>query len=376
MRDPGSPSILIDASNVCRDASLRPRDEPTSWARLTDLVRGLEESDIGFSEVYVVADRSLRRHLAEEGQQALRRLERAGQAEQTRFADERLVDLAYGSGSKFFGGLIASHDFFDDFRRRYPELDNGKAVGWAGDESGTPYPRLRDLGERSHVQMSRKEEEGELADRRLRRRDVQARAAGNYFKCISSSCLIAQLWPDRLEELPRYSESDDTFRCPRCGDQLEVGAARAAAVQVIVFAGETEVCRVFVEEGHAVDLGRLDAKGCVGFERYIAEDESSEVSRRHVRVEVRGERASITDLDSKNGSAIGPRQSAPDARVALRAGDKTAWPLRDAIFLPGGIRLERSGRRLPISGERPASDSDTYPTGPATTLSKGEDLRR
>src|SRR4051812_42490868 len=89
MRDSSSPAVIIDASNVCRDRDLPPRGVDASWSRLEALLEALERSSIAFSDAYVVADRSLRPALDENGQQALRRLEKSKRAEQVRFADER-----------------------------------------------------------------------------------------------------------------------------------------------------------------------------------------------------------------------------------------------------------------------------------------------
>lgn len=377
MEQPGAPVIIIDASNVCRDADLAPRGQVAAWARLEALIAELKRSgEVHFSSVYVVADRSLHYSLDRDGQQALRRLERDGKAEQRRFADERIVELAFSSTSQLQGALIATHDFFDDFRRTYPEIQSSpaRAVGWRANDRGAPTPYLREFGDRTHQRVSRKEEEGELAERRLRRQDVQQRAAATYFRCVNTaSCLVAKLWPERLEELPRYDEAGDTFVCPSCGSALEHGGRRAAAVQVIVYLSDQERARLLLEEGVDLDIGRVDAKGCIGLERHVAAEHVAAVSRRHLHLELRGSEVTITDLQSKNGTSLRQRRAERDELRRLRPGAPERWGLRDAVVLPGGITLERSGRRHPMVGQRRPEHGVTSPGAAATTLAKPQD---
>lgn len=370
MKQLGAPVIIIDASNVCRDRDLAPLGVPASWARLEALLHALEGSPIVFSNAYVVADRTLHYALDSAGQQALRRMEKAGAAEQRRFADERIVELAYASTSHLRGALIATQDQFDDFRRSYEEITSttGRAVRWRADKVGRPVPEQRDFESRTHQRMSRKEEEGEIAQRRLRRQDVQQRAVATYFRCTNRSCLVAKLWPDRLEELPGYDEQNDRFACPSCGAKLEVGDRRAPAVQVIVLVDGVERTRLLLEEGVDLDVGRVDAKGCVGLERHTPKGRAVTLSRRHLQLRLRGTDVTATDLDSKNGTWIRPRRAHDGHKRRLKQRSPEPWQLRDAVVLPGGITLERSGRRHPLVGQRPPGDGDTNPRAAPTTL--------
>lgn len=372
MRISTAPTLLIDASNICRDQSVRPVGATAAWERLEQLIDVIEQSPIEFSGVYLVADASLGFKLDERGRQALRSLEREGRAEQRQFADERLLDLAFSPQSDLCGALIVSHDFFDDFRRRYPELDAARAVGWNSDSQGDLSVFLRDFGARTHLRISRKEEETELVERRLRRREVQQRAVANYFRCANSRCLVARLWPDHLEELPRYDERTDQFVCPSCGEDLQTGEPRQPAVQVVSYLDGKEVFRILVEEGSDLAMGRSDAKGQIGLDRHLPQDRVNAVSRRHLLLSLQGDDLSITDLGSKNGTAIGRRNSSSGERRQLRTGVPARWGLRDVVFLPDGITLERSGRRLPLAGER--ADHDTGPDqGSATRLAREPD---
>lgn len=352
MRTPVAPAVLIDASNICRDPRVRPVGATAAWERLEQLTHALEQSSIEFSQMYVVADTSLKHKLAERGRQRLRALERDGRAEQRKFADERLLELAFSPQSALFGAIIVTCDYFDDFRRRYPDLDSASAIGWETDEEGNISVALRDFGARTHLRVSRKEEEAELVERRLRRHEVQQRAAAYYFRCVNRRCLAAQLWPDHLEELPSYDERSDDFVCPSCGDLLELGDVRLPAVQVIAYLDGIETFRILVEDGSDLSLGRSDAKGQIGLDRHLPKQRVSAISRRHLVLSLRGDDLWVTDVGSKNGTFLGRRRSQPADQRPLRAGEATRWLLRDVILLPEGITLERSGRRLPLVGER------------------------
>ena len=369
VRRPQPPAVLIDASNICRDASVRPVGPSAAWERLEQLTAALRRSSFEFSRTYVVADASLAFKLDERGRRELRVLEREGLAEQCKFADERLLELAFGSQSEFLGALIVSHDFFDDFRRRYPELETASAIGWESDEKGDIAVALRDFGARTHLRVSRKEEETELVERRLRRREVQERAFASYFQCVNPRCLVARLWPRHIEELPRYDEKADRFVCPGCGEGLEVVGIRQPAVQVIGYLDGTEMFRIIVEEGGQLALGRSDANGQVGLDRYIPKERMSEISRRHLVLTLRNGDLFVADNGSKNGSSIGHRTAQPADRQQLRDGEFVDWMLRDVVFLPAGITLERSGRRLPMAGDRADDRTRPGPDSSPTTNS-------
>lgn len=372
-----APPLLIDASNVCRDRRLAPRNTEASWSRLESLVTAVTTSAIPFSRVYVVADRSLHYALDRTGQLALRQMERAGDAEQRRFADERIVELAFSPSSELCGAVVVTQDYFDDFRRTYPEieLEAQRVVRWTSDSSGSPIPELGDFGSRTHRRVSRKEEDGELAQRRLRRRDVQNRAVATYFRCTQKGCLVAQLWPDRLQELPKYDDAEDAFVCPRCDTLLEQGDARRPAVQVIVFLDGLEKCRLLLEEGMPLDVGRVDSGGCIGLERFLPADRLEAVSRRHLHMELSRTVVTVADLHSKNGVFLEGRRSEAGGATRLGSGEIQPWALRDAVRLPSGITLERSGRRLPVTGEQRPETGETSPRVAPTTFASSDDQR-
>jgi hypothetical protein len=330
------------------------------------LISALHESTFEFSRVHIVADRSLFKHLDSAGKDSLRRLERAGGAEVSAFADGRLVELAFGTDRPECGAILVTHDFLDDFRRRFPEIEGADAIGWRPGRDARPVPLGRSFGSRTHQRVSRKEEALELNERRLRRQDVLDRAAADRFRCTSESCLVARLWPDELQELPTYDGRSDSFVCPSCAGPLEVVGTRLAAVQVVVFHGDQEVVRLLVEEGRPVTIGRVDGPGQLGLERHLPADAVAAVSRTHAKLDFDGSDLWVTDCGSKNGTKIGRRGAAPQDRTLVRSSKPSQWRQRDVVYLPEGVYLERSGRRLPLTGELEATEgpppSDVAPT--------------
>ncbi|MEI2639965.1 MAG: FHA domain-containing protein [Microthrixaceae bacterium] len=343
-------TLLVDLSNVCRDNDLAPLGVDTAWRRLQALLNAISENEIiEFRGYILVADETLRRRLDRGGRAAFDAERDAGRLEEREFADERLVELALGSDSPVESPVLVTRDFLDDFRRTYPELDSASAIAWTGDTNGAPVPVLRAFGTRTHHRISKKEEEGELYRRQLRRREVQDEAARWYFRCTARSCPIAAFWPDHIEELPRYDSTKKIFVCPGCREELERGSERKQAVQILVYDSDREVARLLVENG--VEIGRSDAQGCIGIDRFLANERASTVSRRHLRVSVEADHVFVEDLDSRNGTVMRPRRPGRKA-ISLRSGSRIAWEVRDALVLPDNIRLERSGRRFHFRGDR------------------------
>jgi len=364
------PGVLVDGSNICRDRSITPKGTDASWARLESLLLALPQTLIAFPSFYVVADRSLYHRLDEPGRQSLRLLEREGRLEQAKFADEKLVDLAFSDTSNRRGWAIATLDRLVDFRRRYPELDHADAVAWTASEHGIPSPFLREFGPRPHRLVSMREEEGELYERGLRRLEVQDRAAASHWRCTTASCPVAQLWPDQLEELPRYDEIGNRFICPSCGEPVERRGPRSAAVSVIVFADGVEAGRLLLEEGAGLDIGRVAAQRCIGLERLLPDRDIAQISRRHIHLRLQGQEVAVRDLDSTNGTRIGNLDDSRSTARRLDAGRDVVWRLHERIYLPAEVDLERSGRRLPIRGEAPNAALETDPSAPKTKLSE------
>lgn len=344
------PLLVVDLSNLCRDRRLLAPGQRADLTILDRLERGLVQSEITVGRVHSVADKSLRRHLSEQDQEALRSLEKQGKVEFSTVADEVILDMAFGQDADGTT-LVASHDFFDDFRRIYPHIQGStnRFLTWAPNADGELTVTWRDMEVRRHQQMSRKEESEELRARRLYRTTVVRRAVGHYYRCINTDCLLGQLWPERLPDLPRYDDRYDRFVCPSCRRPLEQGELRAAATQLIFFLHGAEQFRVLLDEGDQVTVGRREAKGCVGLQTRLPEGTVEAISRSHVAFHRSGGQVVVEDLESRNGTMF-RLPGTPDE--AMAQGKVRSLGLRGTIALPSGVTIERSGRSMPIDGAR------------------------
>lgn len=315
-------------------------------------VAALEASDIAFGRLHYVADRSLPPLLDRAGKRRLREMEHEGTLEYSAIADEDLLELAFGADVDS-STLVGSLDNFDDFRRSYPAIQGStdRFIGWEPGDDGTIRVFLRDMGIHAHHRLSRKEESEELKARRLRRQSLVRQATETHYRCESSTCLLAQLWPERIPDLPRYDARYDRLVCSSCGGHLVVGEPRPAATQLIVFLLGAEQCRLLLDEGQRLEIGRTDAKDRIGLEARLGTEAASTVSNQHLAFERRSGSVMVEDLDSRNGSVLRRLDgSQPDRR--LLQGSTAAIGRNHSVALPSGITIELSGRSIPLEGDR------------------------
>lgn len=346
------PLVVIDLSNLCRDQRVLATGVKADDTLLDRFTESLEASDIPFGRLHCVADRSLPPLLGPSGKRRLREMEQAGSLEYSAIADERLLELAFGTDATT-DTLVASMDDFDDYRRTYPSIQGSddRFLGWEPAPPQTLRVVRRDMGVHSHQRLSRKEESAELKARRLRRQSVVRRAAETYFRCDNGRCLLAQLWPDRLPELPRFEDRSEQFVCPSCEGPLTIGGTRPASTQLIVFLHGAEQFRLLLDEGQRVEIGRRDAKGCIGIESRIGSEATSAISRQHIAFTRADGHVAVEDLGSRNGTVLRWIDgSHPDEH--LQAGIPKVIGRRNAVALPSGITIEVSGRTVPLDGER------------------------
>ncbi|MBX7134341.1 MAG: FHA domain-containing protein [Fimbriimonadaceae bacterium] len=347
------PTLLVDLSNVCRDESISgTASGRASWRSYELLLQAVRDAGIKIGGVHLVADRNLRYLLDSRGVSEFDRAERAGRLEATPLADERLLEYAFGAESEFSGALVASMDRFDDFRRSYPEIQQNadRFVGWQS-RNGILTAFLRDMGTSSHFEMSRKEEQSEFKERRIRRQEVAKRAESSYFRCEKESCIAHRLWPEHIRELPRYDDRRDDFLCTRCGGVLKSVGRRRPSAQLIVFVNGAERSRILLQQGETLAVGRSDSEDCVGLRRLLPGDEQSAISRRHLEFRWVGPDLTVSDLGSKNGTLVVKSSGSGPGR--LRPGDAIRFGRGARVDLPDGISIELSGRRNSFEGERP-----------------------
>ena len=130
--------VVVDLSNLCRDGALLTPGVAADLSLLHRFIGALETSPIEFRSVILVADRNLPPLLDADGRRHLRSLEHDGAVEYSSLADERLLELAFGSDAAP-DTLIASQDYFDDFRRVFPDIQGStdRFIGWQSTADGT-----------------------------------------------------------------------------------------------------------------------------------------------------------------------------------------------------------------------------------------------
>lgn len=344
--------VVVDLSNLCRDDRFLPSGVDADLTLLDQFIDATSGLGLGHVTALSIADRSLLHLLSDTQRRQAKAMEKAGRLEMTAMADERILDIAFGSA----GGdrtLVASLDNFDDFRRAFPMIQGSRDrfLGWEVGEDGQLVVTRRNMGQHTHHRLSRKEESAELKARRLRRDTLVRQASERHYMCSNRSCLLAQLWPDSIPDLPRYDDRIQAFVCPNCLGPLRPGEARPDAIQLIVFLEGQEQFRVLVNSGERVTIGRRDGKGCVGLQDRLPAHAAEAISREHIAVGYADGRVDVEDLGSRNGSTI---RSHGDERP-LRPGAAEPVSPRAVVALPGGITIERSGRSIPLDGERPGS---------------------
>jgi hypothetical protein len=348
MRTSAGPRVILDLSNLCRDRRMLQRGAKADFGLLDRFATGLECSDISFSSIHSVADKSLLALVDTDARRRLRELERAMTVEFSSIADERMLELAFGHGSAGTE-LVATRDSLDDFRRLYPTIQGNvdRFIVWSPREDGSLDVIHRDMGVHDHVRISWKEESAELKERRLRRISVLQRARERHYTCVNSECLLAQLWPDRLPELPRYDDRTDQFVCPACESPVTAGEPRPDAAQFIVFLEGVEQFRFMVDEGTEIQVGRSDRSGVVGLEHRVPPGAARAVSRQHVAFRHRGGRVEVEELGSRNGTALRSRNEDTE-EIQLAAGQSISITRAHTVALPAGITIELSGRSIPL----------------------------
>ena len=302
-------TVFVDLSNLCRDRRLLPAGVDADLSAPDRFSAAITHNpSMSIDRIHCVADSSLLPILPRSQRRLAREMEQSGDLDFSAVADERLLSLAFDDATS---GLVASMDFFDDFRRSYPEIQGSsdKFIGWNASGSGELTVGFRDMGVHSHQRLSRKEESAEFKARRLRRDSIVQRAAATRYRCSDPVCIVAQLWPDHLPDLPLYDDATDRVLWPSCENELETGTPRLRSKQLIVCLHGVEKVRIMVDAEAPRIVGRQHEAGCYGLQSALGVDQTQAVSRQHVRLSVVDGAVLVEDLSSRNGSVLRHRAS-------------------------------------------------------------------
>lgn len=127
LRPGGSPEIVVDLSNVCRDEDVPPTGRGATLRRFATVMRGLINEFGRPPRGLAIADRSLMRYLSPKERDVLRKMIRDGYAEEADGADGELLRIADETGAR-----VVSMDLFRGHRRRYAWIQGStdRFVGW------------------------------------------------------------------------------------------------------------------------------------------------------------------------------------------------------------------------------------------------------
>jgi hypothetical protein len=341
--DPTIADLIVDVSNVVRDRRLGG-NESASLLRLSRAIQAYA-AFVGNPalRIYGIADRSLindrQALLRAQDRERLKRWHRQGKVEVHKVADERVLELAHLTGVP-----VMSHDMFRDHRDVHPWIqgDTDSFVAPVRDETGRTVIVRRRMGYLTSWRVSRNAERKHLTDRRLAdhgrhiRRDILDRL----WSCTVSDCVT--FGDDTALAQPVPQLRGGTPHCPLHNMPLSDRGARPPAASIKIDQDGKVTSDFLVVEGADVVVGRDPGPNGYSLAGLIAEPVSLEVSRRHLRFTIDGQRLVVENL-GRNGTSVHTRHS----RRILYPGETFHLTLGTSIKLPGRLRLRRSGRMFP-----------------------------
>lgn len=345
---------VVDVSNVCWSERIAPLGERSPrLGRLDLLCEAWRRSRGARARLTLIADASLRYQLPRAERRRLEDMAHAGEIRLVPTADPELLSLARDSEL-----YVVSRDQFLDLRRAHPWIPSAAArfLAWRQGRDGLEFVRsgVREVPEQ---RKSRAEEAKEL----IRGSGIDVRQTAHRevleldWRCPSSSCLHAMLWPERLLLWPDIVRRDGTAVCPACGSRLEA-AGRRPPVRVVVVSEDStdgEILRFPLASDESVLVGR----GTVPHGVNLAADDlpypaaTRRVSRSHLLLRLSGSaggehrdtRLAVTELGSTNGTVLRP--AGPHGRSRpLVPGEETVLGPHDELVLADAVRLRLSGR--------------------------------
>lgn len=350
--DPLDADLLVDLSNVCSRSLLGGRGEVV-LSRLeagADAFRALDQLEDTW--VFAVADESLFRRLSSsQDRRQLRTWVEEGRVEAVPGADERLLELVELTGSPVmtWDRFLGHRDVFDWIQGNTEHfvwvVPDGSGVRAEYRDMQVVDPRL--ISERAEIDTLKA---AHLLDRQGR---PDAVVLSRWWRCPKPDCAL--FGPDHSAGQPAPQRDGGRLLCSLHRDPLQDDGPRGRLLQLKVATDGVARGRVSVAQDRPVVLGRAAGPDLVDLQRLVRRPVLDLVSRRHVRVALRGQRWSVTDLGSSNGSAV--VTAAGQARQ-LKPQVETMLEVTDRVVLAGQIELTVSGRRFPYLARSSSQSQD------------------
>lgn len=337
-KDGSQLDLIVDLSNVCKDASFGRRG--AAWLGAFDLVVAAWEGQFKPNpRVLGVADNSLLPALSTEDKRRFKDLERDGLVEHAPHADVPILEHAEATSA-----AVVTRDNFKDYRKRFPWIgtDSDRFYDWTMESNSRLELTVRDMNTYTSFEVSRAADLAELKGQYGLSSDRLEEALQYRWSCSSAGCLSNKL-PASLRPLPDWRNG--AFVCPSCGSAAVRGEFRAAAIEIKVRStAGPELRRVVEAGGIGVVVGRGEADIDV---TPIAGDAAQKVSSAHARIECDGDAWYVTDLESTNGTYVADWDGQGQRRKEwkrIEAGVRQHLNARSAVSLSDAVRIDRSGK--------------------------------
>ncbi|MER5420748.1 hypothetical protein [Streptosporangium roseum] len=345
--------FAVDMSNVVREGDLGG-ERRSDLSRFTKLVEGLITYAKDHSlRVYGVADRSLLqdRFLTDDERSTLRRWYQRGLIEVLDVADDRLVELADGTGMK-----VVTRDNYLEYHRPYPWLSGNRDLflRHVAGPGGTVTVRPRVMPIPRESEISRKEEEGILLsrgmiDRTSRGRRPRTDLLTRRWRCAHEDCPLFGAERPHGQPLPVHRAG--AVRCPTHHEPLTDLGYQPRRVQVKVSYDGEVLCRFVVEPDRETAVGRAPGGDGVA----LPAGPTNGISRRHVLLRWNGRELTVVDVSSY-GIHIRPDRGAP---FPLAKGGSRVLRRHESVVLSDRVELLVSGREYIIDDAPHPSQSRT-----------------
>jgi hypothetical protein len=297
-----------------------------------------------------VADSSLSRRLDESGRASLRRWQRDGKAEEQRFADPRILELA----QQYPHAVVLTTDKFRDHRKDFPWLQGSDRFYSFAFRGNDVEFRRTDMGETADYEVSWRVEEANLKPKGIS--TPEARRLLQYeWACDNSKCV----W----HGAPAIDD-DPAFRggrvlCPECDWPLRRLGEAKKTHELVILLGGSEVARLPIVEGGKITLGRGGGEDRFDLRGLLDDKSAGLVSRNHLSFSDSNGKLLVEDLGSKNGSQLvradGTSGSIPAGVLQVLA------PFERVSIADGVLEIRLSGRRrvrgryVPDRGAQPST---------------------